>query len=1184
MKFKFNSNIIKAMRFTFVLISILATASLMLPAYAGNSQILEKRVSVNIKNATMEAAISEIQEQSKVNFAYDRQLISRFTGVTLNVQNETLDNILKKVLGSRALGYKDVNGVVVINALTKEEIKQQQPGKLAGKVVDEKSLFLPSATIRIVELNKAIQSDEAGNYQLSAPAGTYTVVVSYISYESQQFNNVKIKAGETTPLDVKLLPSQNGLNEVVVVGYGTQKKVNLTGAVSQVDAKVFNDRPVANIGQALEGALPNLNITFGDGHPGSQGKFNVRGFASITNVSGSPLILIDGIPGDINMVNPYDVETVTVLKDAASAAIYGARAAFGVILVTTKSAKNGKLTVNFGSSYSLQSTTTKTDFITDGYTQLRLVDEAFSRTNGTSYSGYTAEDYAQLKLRQTDKSLPDVVIQNRNGQDQYVYYGSTDWWHFLFKDITPAMDHHLSITGGNDKINFVMSGRYYQQKGLFQKDLREDVYNAYNYRVKINAHLASWLTAFSNTQFAANSYVYPGNNYAYPGKGYLVTGLYNHAMAAYVPKNPDGTITFRTGLNNYGASEYPDLQNGKSFGGTNNYDITNTLGFTATIIKGLNLNGSYSYQLSPATGFQRNDVIAWSRIPGVINHDGTDQYRENTELDQHHSVNIYATYEKKINLNNFKITGGYNYELQKYKNNSSRALSLLSEDLNQIDLGTGPQQAGGNAREWALLGYFGRINYDYAGKYLLEVNGRYDGTSRFPSNSRFGFFPSISGGWRISEEDFFKSIKPAISEFKLRSSYGTLGNQDIGNSSASLYPYIPVINAARSNWIVNGSQAQTISAPNPVVPNFTWEKSTSLDFGTDVAFLNNRLQATFDWYSRKTTDMLIDGKTLPSVFGAASPKQNAGNLVTKGWDLNIRWNDNFSLAGKTFNYNLGLVLSDYKAKITKFDNPNGLLNNYYAGQELGEMWGYSLDGFFKSDQEAQNWKINQDYVNGERVGTPGQWGNLQAGDVKFKDLNNDGVINDGKNTLKDHGDLRKIGNSLPRYSFGINAGFNWNNFDVTLFFQGVGKQNWYPNTEAGMFWGTLGRPYSSFIPKDYESKLWTPQNPNSYFPINRGYAAYPGSTLSFNNDKYLQDIAYIKLKTATLGYNLPTSLVKKLKMERLRIFFTGQNLLTFTKLKNNYIDPESINPDATDVGARSYPYLKTYTLGLDVTF
>lgn len=1179
MKLNFNQVIIKAMRFTFVLLTVITTASLLLPAHASSGQILEKRVSVDIRNASMEAAIHELQEQSSINFAYDRQLISRYTGVSLNFRNETLENVLKKLLTPRSLGFKEVNGIVVINMLSSAVIKQQQPGKLSGRITDEKSLYLPGATIRILELNKGIQSDDNGNYLLQAPAGDYSVEISYISYQSRRFEHVIIKASETTALDAQLLPAANGLNEVVVVGYGTQKKVNLTGAVSQVDSKVFDDRPVAGIAQALQGAIPNLNITFGDGHPGSQGKFNVRGYASITNVSGSPLVLIDGVPGDVNMINPHDVETVSVLKDAASSAIYGARAAFGVILITTKKAKNGKVSINFGSNFSLQQVATKTDFITDGYTQMKLVDEAFSRNVGNSYSGYTADDYAQLKLRQTDKSLPSVVIQNRNGQNQYVYYGNTDWWHFLFRNTTPAMEHHLSITGGNDKVDFLLSGRYYQQKGIYQSDLREDVYNAYNFRAKVNAHLSKWLTAFSNTQFAANDYVWPANGYNSNNPG-----LYNHAMAAYVPQNPDGTFTYRTNLNNYGANEYADLQNGKSLGGTKSYDITNALGFNAQITKGLILNGVYSFQLSPYSDFQRKTLIPWSINPGVINYEGYDQLKESTQLNQHHSVNIYATYEQKIKDHSFKITGGYNYELQKYKSNSTQRQNLLSEDLNQIDLGTGAQQAGGNASEWALLGYFGRINYDYKSKYLLEVNGRYDGTSRFPTKSRFGFFPSVSAGWRVSEEDFFKVLKPVVSEFKFRASYGSLGNQDVGTGNSNLYPYIPVITSALSKWIVNGTQQQTLSSPKPVVPDFTWEKSTSLNLGTDMAFFNNRLQTSFDWYDRKTTNMLINGKTLPSVFGADSPKQNAGDLDTKGWDITINWKDNGTIMNKPFGYNFGIVLSDYKAKITRFDNPNGLLNNFYVGQQLGEMWGYSIDGFFKSDEEAKNWKINQDYVDGQRTGSPGEWAQLHAGDLKFKDTNGDGVINDGKNTVADHGDLKKIGNSLPRYSFGINAGFNYGNFDLSLFFQGIGKQNWYPNTEAGMFWGTLGRPYSSFIPKDYESKLWTPQNPNSYFPLNRGYAAYSGGELYYNNDKYLQNLAYIKLKNATLGYNLPSHIIKKWKIERMRFFFTSQNLFTLTKLKSKYIDPEAITPDASDIGARGYPFMKTYTLGLDVTF
>lgn len=1185
MKIKLKRYAFTLLRSVFLMLSAITIHSFFFSSlsFASGGEVLEKRVSITLKNETLELAIKNLQNETKIYFAYDRVLLSRYELPDLSFQNEKLKTILNKLFNHKPLAFREVNGIIVINESAQNEIKAPRPGDLKGKVLDEKGVSLPGATVKLVELNKAVRTDENGNFLFVAPAGTYTLEVSYVSYQTQRLQNVIIREGETSRQEIRLQPSLNGLNEVVVVGYGTQKKVNLTGAVSQVDSKVFDDRPVAGVAQALQGAIPNLNINFGDGHPGSTGTFNVRGYASITNVAGSPLILIDGVPGDVNMLNPHDVETVTVLKDAASSAIYGARAAFGVILITTKKAKNGKLTISFGSNYGIQQVTTKTDFMTDGYSQLRLVDEAFSRDNGVSYSGYSTADYAQLKLRQTDKSLPNVVIQNRNGQNQYVYYGSTDWWNFLFRKSSPTMEQHLSITGGNDKVDFLISGRYFQQKGLYQPYLREDVYNAYNFRTKINAHLSNWLTVNSNTQFAANDYVWPGTGYN--GNN---TGFYNHAMAAYVPRNPDGTITFRTGLNGYGASEYPDLQNKKSFGGTKHYDFSNTIGFDAILAKGFKLNGNYGFQLSPYSDFQRQAVIPWSVVPGVINHQGNDQLTENTHLDQHHSVNLFATYEKRLKANNFKVTAGYNYELQKYKSNSAMRQNLLSEDLNQIDLGTGAQQAGGNASEWALLGYFGRINYDYGGKYLMELDGRYDGTSRFPSKNRFGFFPSVSAGWRVSEENFFRSLKPAISEFKFRASYGTLGNQDLGTGSGNLYPYIPVINSSLSNWVVNGNKTQTLSAPNPVVPNFTWEKSTSLDFGLDMAFFNNRLQSTFDMYTRKTKDMLINGKTLPSVFGAGSPKQNAGDLQTKGWDFTLNWHDGGKLFGKNFGYNFGFNVSDYKSKITKFDNPNQLLNNFYVGQQIGEIWGYSIDGFFKSDAEAQNWKINQDYVDDQRTGSPGEWGRLHAGDLKFKDTNGDGIINDGKNTLKDHGDLRKIGNSLPRYAFGINTAFNWSNFDISLFFQGIGKQNWYPNTEAGQFWGTFGRPYSSFIPKNFESKLWTPQNPNAYFPINRGYAAYQGGELYNPNDKYLQNIAYIRLKSLTLGYSLPSTLVKRFKMERFRVFFTGQNLFTLTNLKTKYIDPEQINPNPAaanvDVGGRSYPFMKSYTIGLDVTF
>lgn len=1047
---------------------------------------------------------------------------------------------------------------------------QPPPVIVKGTVKDDLGSALTAATISVLGTTTTVQTNPNGEFTIEMPEGKSVLLISMVGFEPQ-----KVNAAGRSSLTILMAKSQQSLDQVVVVGYGTQKKVNLTGAVSQVDAKTIADKPISNIAQALQGAVPNLNITFGDGHPGSGGRFNIRGYASITNTGGSPLILIDGIPGDINMINPQDVETISVLKDAASSAIYGARGAFGVVLVTTKQAKRGKLSVTYTNNFSFQTPTTSTDFITDGYTAAKLVDSAFIRAVGSSYTGYNADDYAEMLKRQTDKTLPSVVVQNRNGQNQYVYYANTDWWHAMFRDWQPSMEHTLNLSGGTDKVDFVLSGRYYDQKGMYQ--VNQDKYNAYNFRAKINARVTPWLSIYSNTQFSANDYTYPG--WGYNSNFVSITV---HALPSYVPVNPDGTATYRTNLNNYniGDGVYAALLNGKSFGGTKNYDLTNTIGANITIAKGLTFTGNYTYDLAPNSDFQRRTADPWSIIAGKVEYLGNDYLREITRLDQHHTINAYATYEKKLGNHGFKVIGGYNQELQKYKTISAQKANLLSQDLNQLDLGTGDMIVNGSASEWALLGYFGRINYDYAGKYLLEFNGRYDGTSRFPSNKRFGFFPSISAGWRISEESFFEPVKTVISDLKLRGSYGSLGNQQITSS----YPYIPVMGTGLSNYIIDATRAQVLTVPGPIDPNFTWEKSASIDGGIDISLLNNKFSLSYDWYRRKTTDMITRGKTLPAVFGANPPNQNAADLETTGFDLTLSWRDGGKIAGKPFSYSAGIILSDYTAKITKFDNPNNILSDQYVGKQLGEIWGYSIDGYFVSDEEAKSWTINQAFVNKQRLSAPGVYSVLSAGDIKFKDLNKDNVINNGKNTLNDPGDLRRIGNLLPRYSFGINGSASWNGIDISVFLQGIGKQNWYPGTNADKFWGAYSRAYYSFIPTEFPSKIWSPENPNAYFPRLRSYEALNnGGELYTANDKYIQDLAYIRLKSLTVGYSLPASIFKRIKAERVRIFFSGANLFTVTKLDTKYIDPEQAAPDA-DINGRVYPFFKSYSFGLNLSF
>lgn len=1049
--------------------------------------------------------------------------------------------------------------------------------QVTGLVTDEKDHPLVGVTVRVRGTSEGTVTDTEGKFSLEVPDGA-VLEVSYVGYETQE-----IVTGDKMYFAIQLQTSSSGLNEVVVVGYGTQKKVNLTGAVSQIDSKMLEDRPVANVSQALQGVVPNLSVSFSDGRPGSSGELNIRGFTSING--GEPLVLVDGVPGDIDLINPADVATISVLKDASSAAIYGARAAYGVILVTTKSGQKGKLKITYRGNYSVGTPTTSHDFVTDGYTMARLVDESYQITKGTNYTGYNEDDYAYLKKRQMDPSLPAVVVKNVNGTDRYVWYGSTDWWHHFFRKTKPSMSHSLQFSGGTDKIDFLLSGRYYQQLGMYQ--INRDKYTAYNLHAKINAHMTPWLTISDNLQFSANKYTYPGPDV---NKAFVYLGV--HAISPWVPVNPDGTGTYMPSLNGQGIADgyAADLQYGKSKSQTKDFDLTNTVSVTLTPVKNLSIIGSYSYDLHPYSSFNRSTKAPWSNTPGVIGYVGTDYLTEESNLDQYHVINAYATYSKSLGAHSFKVMGGYNQELKKYHQLWGRANNLLSEDLNELALGSDGQQTTSTSVEWALRGFFGRINYDYKDKYLLELDGRYDGSSHFPDDSRYGFFPSVSAGWRVSEEPFFEGLKKVVSELKLRGSYGSLGNQYLStNLRSQNYPYIPLMNTGQSAWLMGGSKSQYLSVGNPVSPTLTWERTNSVNAGVDIGLLNNRLNVTFDWYDRKTLDMLIPGKTLPSVFGASSPKQNAGDLDTKGFDLSVQWKDRKTVAGKAFFYHVGFVLSDDKSYITRFDNPTELLSDYYAGERIGQIWGYTIDGYFKTDEEAQKYDVDQDKVNAIRLLSPGDGHNLQAGDMKFADLDGNKIIDKGDNTLDNHGDLKVIGNSLPRYSFGITAGAAWNGFDVSVFFQGIGHQDFYPGADNYFFWGPYSRPYHSFFPKGIEKQIWSPDNPNAYFPKLRGFASLlAGTELYEKNDRYLQNAAYIRLKNLSVGYNLSQRLLQKYKIEGIRIYVSGENLWMHTAIKSDYMDPEQVSPDPNGNGgnstARVYPFFKTYSFGLDITF
>lgn len=1162
-------------------------------------------VHADLQNVTVRDIFSVLKKSSNVTFVYDAAEIKCDQKISINDRQLNVEEVLNQLASKLNLVYKKIGNTITVKkkisvapfdalpfltANSRSSLPLSgmhvvsaskpivQAFTVSGKVTDSLENPLIGVTVQVKGTEIGTVTDASGDYSLNAPDNS-TLIFSFISYETKE-----IRVNGREEINVRLSLSHTGLNEVVVVGYGTQKKVDLTGAVTQIGNKMLRDRPVDNVGQALQGVVANLNVNFSDGRPGAPASLNIRGFNSVNG--GQPLVLIDGVPGDINLINPNDIATITVLKDASSAAIYGARAAYGVILITTKSGQAGKLRVTYSANFGISTPTTSHSFMTDGYSTAKLIDSAFKVTTGNSYTNYTADDYEQLKLRQTNHSLPSVVIQNRNGQNQYVWYGNTNWWDYFFHNTMPSMSHSLEFSGGTDKVTFMVSGRYYQQKGLIK--FAGDKYTDYNLRAKVHAIIKPWLTIDNNLQFDANVYNWPGTS--------AVDGIFTefgvHMLPSYVPVNPDGTFTYRSGINNYGISDGYNLEieSGKSLSQQKEFDMTNIFSFTITPFSGLSIVGSYSYDLNPYSEFHRSVVTPWSINPGIIEYFNNDTYSEDLNLDQYHVASAHATYNKSFGKNSLKVMAGYDQEFKKYSEINGTGNNLLSQDLNALDLATSGQTVGGNQVAWALLGFFGRINYSYKDKYLLELDGRYDGSSHFPSNSRFGFFPSISAGWRISQEPFFALLNQVISELKIRGSYGSLGNQSLStNLRDNDYPYIPLMQTGLTTWLSNDNQMQYLRVGAPVTPQLTWERTLSSDGGVDFGLFNNRLTGSFDWYDRKTLDMLVPGPTLPAVFGASSPTQNAGNLDTKGWDLSLQWNNGMKVGGKRFTYSAGIVLSNFSSRITKFNNPTKLLNNYYVGEKIGDIWGYTVDGLFQTDQDAKDYSVNQDFVNRERLSSPGTSHNLQAGDMKFVDLNGDGVVNNGQNTLSNHGDLRIIGNNLPRFPFGINGSAAWDGFSISVFFQGIGHQDWYPGNETYFFWGPYGRPYYSFIPKDFESKMWSPQNPNGYFPKLRGYVALnANSELSVPNTRYIQNIAYVRLKNLTVGYNLPASILKHLKIQSIRIYLSGENIFTASPLKSKYIDPEQVSsdPDGTvaNIDARNYPFMKTYSGGFDITF
>lgn len=1063
-----------------------------------------------------------------------------------------------------------------------QAFSQQSDPPIQGVVKNEKDEILQGVTISVLDKDSSevatVVTDQSGTFLLrNLESGkNYTIIYSHVGYEKGAIRNYQYKAGAN--LSLQMSTSGEALNEVVVVGYGTQRKVNLTGAVDQVTGEVFENRVMPNLSQGLQGVIPNLNLRLGDGKPIQSPSFNVRGTTSIGQ-GGNALVLIDGVEGDPGMLNPADVASVSVLKDASSAAIYGARGAFGVVLITTKNPTKDRTSVTYSVNRSIKSPVTMPDFVTDGYTFAKYFNEAWTAWNDYSQTPqnvnktvrFSPAYLAEFERRAADPSLPKVEV-GANGE--YVYYASTDWFKELYKKHNSATEHNLSFSGSSGKANFYITGRYFDQEGLFQYN--SDDYSMYNFRAKGSIQISPWLRVDNNTDYSNMKYHNPLN----VGEG---GGIWRniadegHNMSPMF--NPDGTLTYSA------AYTVGDFWYGKNGIDMDRRVMRNTTGFATQFFNNtLRIKGDVTIRSTDNNDKQIRVPVPYSRKPGVIEYVGTntndlqDTYNETEYL----ATNLYGEYEKQFNKDHyFKALAGFNYEQSTYTALRTLRNGLINQDARDINLALGQSiTTNGGWERWNIAGGFYRLNYSFKDRYLLEINGRYDGSSKFPEDERYAFFPSFSAAWRLSKESFWNVPRTLISDLKLRASYGSLGNGNIRS-----YAFLEQFSIAQSDRVLNGVRPQKTSQPGVLPGGLTWETATTKNIGLDLSMASNRLTLTGDAYMRKTTDMFTVGMSLPAVFGTDVPKGNYADLKTKGWELTASWRDRFSVSGKPLNYGLRVTVGDYTSEITKYNNPDKKLSDYYAGQKVGEIWGYVTEGFFTSQDEIEKSPKQTLF----RASTSGKW---LPGDIKFKDVNGDGVINNGLNTVDDPGDRVIIGNATPRYSYGIGLDADWNNFFFGAFFQGVGKQDWWPGAESSYFWGLYNRPYNR-MPTWHLDNMWSETNPNAYLPRLRGYTAQNGAgELRQEQTKYLQNIAYIRMKNIQIGYNLPQSLISKVKMSAARVYFSGENLWTWSPLYKitKDIDVENtggsdqVLTNGTSGNGYNYPMLKSLSFGLSVTF
>lgn len=1141
------------------------------------SQIVNSQITLNEKNLPIRKVLEQIETKSSYHFFYNNDFSVLDRVVSIQTTDASIDVVMNKLLAGTQLAYKLENDNLIVLTLIGQDnpinmkIKNVQKRKVTGTVTDAAGEPIIGANVSVKGTTIGTITDMNGFFELEVPANINSLQISYIGYV-----NKEARIDAKSVLSVTLTEDTQNIDEVVVVAFGTQKKSNLTAAVATVNSKELANRPVANVSQALQGISPGLNVAASSkgGALNEAPSINIRGTGSIGQGSkSSPLILIDGIEGDMNLINTQDIETISVLKDAGASAIYGSRAAFGVILITTKKGEEGKTTVNYNNSIRWSTPTNLPSFL-NGYEFNTYFNEAAA--NAGLGAQYTPDVMEKTKLFMEGK-LPYATEYDANGiwKKNLDSWGNTEWFDIYYKDWSFSHEHNISISGGTNKVNYYVSGNY-QKLGSDQNFGNED-FDRYAFNAKINAKPFEWLDINANMKFSRKNYQAPS---------YQMNDVYYHSMPRRRPANPvytpDGILNKESQLNEMkdGGMYYEDVD-----------VLFQQLQLVIKPMKDWQIFADLNYRIDRTEKHKDVQLILERKEDGSYfpmarddGYGGRSFVEEQALRTNYFNPNVYTKYGKSFTSgHSFSVMAGFQAELNQYKRIYARRDGIISPDIPSLGNTTSSTsyEMGSDLNEWSTVGFFGRVNYDYQGKYLAEVNYRYDGSSRFNRAQRWNSFPSASVAWNIARESFMEDMQELISNLKVRGSYGNLGNQ----ATENIYPFYSAMKLGMGTgaWLLNYQKPNKAEPADPISPLLTWETVTSYDLGLDLAMLNNRLTGTFDYFWRNTNNMVAPGEELPNTAGVISPYTNNAQMRTNGWELSLGWRDVLSSG---FSYGATLVLSDNQSKILSYPNTTKTLFDkdaklrYYEEAMLGEIWGYKTIDLARTEEQMKNHLAS--LPNGGQNALGSNWA---AGDVMYADLNGDGKIDGGKGVYGDSGDKCIIGNSTPRYNFGITLNAAYKGFDLSMFFQGTMKRDiWLTGL---YFWGADNGYWQSTALKETQDYFRAADTESYFGPNVNGYLPRP---LLGNQDKknkevstqYLQNAAYMRLKNLQVGYTFPRVLINKMKINTLRVFVSADNLFTISGLKAPAYDPEVLDGYAAGSGKAS-PLKTTISCGLSVT-